>query len=269
MRLKFIILIILFLAGLLISLFVYQMSETRVLNSPTPIPTIAAPRSEAPTPYSNPFPQPTSFPTPNATPAPQETISAMVKVQSSINKTLEELPEGQVYHNVPEQMQVGVSEIIETGMAPEVTEKIKKELQGKGIIRTKSGVPYNPSGVEMKLVVKKDEFDVFEIRAGKQLVTPKTPRKWSWEVTPKKSGDNLIIVKAIVELNVPELKDTRSVEVEVFSARRKVDVNFGYSVKEFVSTNWKEVLGLLVGSGSIAGLVTWWIGKNEKKAKES
>jgi hypothetical protein len=213
-----------------------------------------------------------SAPEPPSTPAGTESPALSpekVKAEDVIAKALTELSQGQVYHNVPEEMKVGVSETIEAGIAPEVTEKIKRELQGKGVIHTQSGVAYDPSGVEMKLVVNKDEFDVLEVKSGKQFVTVKTPGKWIWQVKPLKSGDNLIIVKAIVELNVPELKVTRPVEVEVFSATRRVDVNLGYSVSQFVSTNWKEVLGLVIGSGSLASLVTWWIGKKENKTNQS
>ncbi|MCY7320555.1 MAG: hypothetical protein LH660_01830, partial [Phormidesmis sp. CAN_BIN36] len=67
---------------------------------------------------------------------------------------------------------------------------------------------------------------------------------------------------------VPALNITRPVEVEVFSATRKVEVNLAYSINQFVVTNWKEVLGLVVGSGSLASLVTWWIGKKDKKKAE-
>ena len=194
---------------------------------------------------------------PSAPPA-ELLLLEKVKAEDVITEVLAQLPEGQVYHNVPEQMQVGVSGTIEAGIAPEVTEKIKKELQGKGIF-------YDASGVEMKLVVKKDEFDVFELRSGKQFVTAKTPGKWLWQMTPLKSGDNLIIVKAIVELTIASLNVTCPVEVEFFSARWKVDGNFGYSVSHFVSTKWKEALSLVVGFV----FVTWWIARKDKKRNES
>lgn len=246
MRAKFIILL---LTGLMTAISACQpVEETNTdTNSPYPVDT------------------PASISMPELPTLPSE----KVKAEDVIARALTQLSQGQVYHNVPEEMKVGVSETIEAGIAPEVTEKIKKQLQGKGVIHTQSGIPYDPSGVEMKLAVNKDDFDVFEVNSGKQFVTAKTPGKWIWQVTPKKSGDKLIIVKAVVELNVPELKVTRPVEVEVFSARRKVDVNLGYSASQFVSTNWKEVLGLVIGSGSLASFVTWLIGRNEKKTDES
>lgn len=191
-----------------------------------------------------------------------------VTPEEAIEEAVHKLPKGEIYHNVPEEMEVGIQETIEAGVAPEVTEKIKKELQGKGKINIESGVQYDPSGVEMKLVVAPDEFKVLDVEGGKQFISSVTPGKWVWRVTPLKAGDNLIVVKAVVDLNVPQLKITRPVEFETFSVTRKVRVNLVYSSSQFVSSNWKEVLGLLIGSGSLASLVTWWIGRRDKIKSE-
>lgn len=258
MRSKFIVLL---LVGLMTALSACQPVEE---EPPTETVTPAETISPAETPAETPTPSPAETESPPSLSEHSEQVNA----EDVIAEALAKLSQGQVYHNVPEQMKVGVTETIEAGIAPEVTEKIKKQLQGEGLIHTQSGIPYDPSGVEMKLVVNKDEFDVFEVNGGKQFVTANTPGKWLWQVTPKKSGDKLIIVKAVVELNVPQLKITRPIEVEVFSARRKVDVNFGYSASQFVSTNWKEVLGLVIGSGSLASVVTWWIARKDKETEE-
>jgi hypothetical protein len=79
----------------------------------------------------------------------------------------EKLPQGEVYHNVPGQMKVDVAEIIKAGITSEVTDKIKQELQGKGNLDIQSGVRFDPIGLEMKLIVKPDEFEVFEVKGGK------------------------------------------------------------------------------------------------------
>jgi hypothetical protein len=181
---------------------------------------------------------------------------------------LANLDKGQVYHNVPQEMQVGVAETIEAGISPQITERIKEEIQGKGNIEVESGIRFDPSGMEMKVVVQPDEFEVFEVKGGEQFVTGSNPGKWIWQVTPLKAGDNLIVVKAVVKLNVPELKITRPVEVEVFRATRRVEVNPVYSVRQFVESNWKEVLGLVIGSGSLASFITWWISKKEKEKED-
>ena len=185
----------------------------------------------------------------------------------SIDRALADLPVGQVYHNVPKEMQVGVTDIIEAGIAPEITEKIEKEIKGRGEVQVQSGVRFNPSETEMKLIVDPEQFKVVPIKVGPQFVSSSIPGKWSWNVTPLKDGENLIDIKATVNLKVPELKISHPVEVEVFSETRRVDVNWGYSMSQFISTNWKEVMGLIFGSGSLATLLTWAWNRKEKAEK--
>lgn len=55
------------------------------------------------------------------------------------------------------------------------------------------------------------------------------------------------------------------IEVTIFSNKRRVDVNWMYSSREFVSNYWEKILTLTVGSGSLAGLISWWIGKQRSK----
>jgi hypothetical protein len=198
----------------------------------------------------------------------KESVKARKRIAAgeiAIKKALTKFPKGQVYHNVPEKMQVAVPERIEAGIAPQITEKIRKELQGRGDVFTQSGVRYDPAGVEMKLIVQPNEFKVLEIKKGKKFITTDTPGQWTWQITPLKEGSNLIVVQAIVELNVPEIKTIHPVEVEVFNAFRKVEVNWNYSFKQFVFANWKELLGVIVGSGSLASFAVWVF---DRKSKE-
>ena len=231
--------VLLSLFGLLGVVAVSLLKTTKVLNLPS-----------APSPQSS---QQPSLP------------ARVVSAERAITNALAQIPKGDVYHNVPKEMQVGVSETIEAGIAPKVTEQIRKKLKGRGDINVESGVRFDPSGMEMKLVAQPDEFEVFEAKGGEQFVTADTPGKWIWRVKPLKAGNSSIIIKAIVKLSVPKLGVTRSVEVEVFSATRKVQVNLAYSIRQFVTTNWKEVLGLVIGSGSLASFSSWWIGRKDKK----
>lgn len=143
-------------------------------------------------------------------PLPEKVVSA----ERSIADALARLPNGEVYHNVPEEMQVGVSETIEAGIASKVTGQIKKRLQGRGDIDIEPGVRFDPSGMKMDLVTRPDEFEVFEVKGGEQFVTASIPGKWIWRVKPLKAGDNLIAIKATVKLKVPALNITRPVETE-------------------------------------------------------
>jgi hypothetical protein len=184
--------------------------------------------------------------------------SPPTQTEMTIEQQLEKLPLGEVYHNVPDTMQVGVSETIEAGITPKVTQQIQKNVQGKSKVITRSGVRFNPAG---------DDFKVFKVKEGAQFVTAKLPGKWIWQVTPLKAGNQLIRVVATVDVKVPALNTTRSIEVEVFNDRRSVKVNWSYSIQEFIKTNWKEVITLSLGSGSLAGFIGWWLGQRKEQKK--
>ena len=199
---------------------------------------------------------------------PRPPLPEILSAEEAITNALSRLPEGEIYHNVPEDMKVGITDTIEAGIAPQVTERLQEEIQGRGDIDIVPGVRFDPSGMEMKVVTQVDEFDVFEERGGEQFVTAGTPGRWIWHITPLKAGNNLIVVKAIVKLNVPELNTTRPVEVEVFRVTRQVQVNPVYSASQFIATNWKEVLGLIIGSGSVASGITLWISRRREQEIE-
>jgi hypothetical protein len=166
-------------------------------------------------------------------------------------------------------MQVGKKERIEAGIAPKITPEILRTVGGRGQTVVRPGVQFDDQQpVDMQLRVNPDEFKVFHSTPDKQYVTAAHPGKWIWEVIPLKPGENEIAVEANVNLKVPD--SSAPYNITVFRETRKVEVNWAYSTSQFVSNNWKDVLTLIIGSGSLAGGIAWWIGKQEqkKKAKE-
>lgn len=183
---------------------------------------------------------------------------------AAVDREFERLPVGKTYHNVPNRMQVGVGETIESGIVLKLTDQLKKEIQGKGKIVTQSGVPFNPNSVEMKLLVNQGEFRKTEIKAGKQPITNKLSGQWIWQITPLKPGKHLIILEKTTQIKMPKSKDTYSYKSTVFKGIIEVESNWKYSSGEFVKQNWKEFTTFVVGSGSLAGILSWWIGQRKK-----
>lgn len=188
--------------------------------------------------------------------------------ETVINTALEKLPVGQVYHNVPAQMKVGVEETIESGIAPEITQEIKDQIQGRNQVNIKSGVRFDPMGVTMKMIVNPEKFKIFEQKGGEQLVTSKLPGKWVWQVTPIEPGNHQIAILATVNLSLPNSK-TRTIETIVFQDQREVKVNWRYTISGFIMANWKELIPLIIGSGSLSGLIGWYLGKRQEKQKQA
>jgi hypothetical protein len=188
--------------------------------------------------------------------------------EAVINTALEKLPVGQVYHNIPDEMKVGVEETIESGIAPEITQEIKDEIQGRGQVNIKSGFRFDPMGMTMKLIVNPQEFKVFEQKGGEQLVTSKLPGNWVWQVTPIEPGNHQITIVATLSLNLPGPK-TRTIETIVFQDQREVKVNWGYTISGFIMTNWKDLIPLILAPGVLSGLIGWFLEKQQEKQKQA
>lgn len=192
-----------------------------------------------------------------------------IKAQIAIDKAISILPLGEAFHNIPIEMVAGNTTIIEAGIGNNIKKEVQKELVGNGKVQINKKVHFNPFGVKMFLDVNKEDFKVRLLSDEEQQITSKEPSIWRWEVTPLKAGQHLILVKATVEIKVPELDIVTKKTVEVFKAKRKVNVNWQYSVYQFITQNWKEATGLIFGTGSLAAFINWWLAKKEKREKVS
>jgi hypothetical protein len=198
----------------------------------------------------------------------QSKKTAFAKKQlESIDVVLEKLREGEIYTSVPQEMKVAVESIIEAGIAPKVTKKIREEIQSRGgkNIKITGGVIFDPRGTEMKLDVPKDEFQVSDVEQGMQTITQDFPGKWTWRVKPLSSGKKLIIIKAIFKLKDLKNNIINNKTIEIFREERVVLVNPAHSAIQFFVNNWKDVLILIFGSGSFVGGIRWIIDNNKKK----
>jgi hypothetical protein len=183
-------------------------------------------------------------------------------------RALSKLPRGDLYHSVPLKMKVQKQSIIEAGIAPRMSQKILDELQKRPYSQIKQGIKYSPSGVEMKLITRKDDFDVLALHMqDKQRILKESPGKWKWLVTPLNSGKRLVTIQAIVYVKNPANKEKESFPYEVFSQEIAIESDPAYSFTQFFATNWDKVIGLIIGSGSLASGVTWWLGQRKKKVE--
>lgn len=191
------------------------------------------------------------------------------RVRVYIENSLNKLPLGIAFHNVPINMRVGESDIIEAGMVISMSRKeIEKELLGSKDIKIKERVRYNPIGVKMFLDVDKEAFKTRLVSELEQPVISQMPSIWRWEITPIKSGRKLVILRATSEIKVPELNINRKVNTEIFKDIREVKVNLSYSTTEFIGKSWKEIVGILIGSGSLVGFISWAINKRNSKPSD-
>ena len=239
--------------GLLITVLVLVAGCGSPMSAPPPS---ASPQSYPPQSYP---PQP--YP-PQTLP-----VSSLRQQQLNIDKAIDKLLVGKAFHNVPNEMKVGTSYEIQAGIAAQQISKndILKQLQGEGNLRIIPNIRYDPTGVKMNLLVEPDEFKVQSFSSEEQLISSREPAKWTWEIIPLSSGKHHLILAAYVNLEIPEKHKSVSHKFTVFEKDIPVQINFQYSLAHFLTSNWKEVISLILGSGSLAGAVGWFLAKKHEK----
>jgi hypothetical protein len=186
----------------------------------------------------------------------------------AVERALSKLPKGDLYHTVPLKMKVQKQSILEAGITPKISQKLLGEIKKSPYLQMKHGVQYSPSGVQMQLITRKEDFEVLPLHMQeKQRILKEIPGKWKWLVTPLKSGKRLVTIQAIVYVKNPANKEKESFPYEVFSQEISIESDPAYSFNQFLTTNWDKVIGLIIGSGSLASGATWWLGQRKTKAK--
>jgi hypothetical protein len=200
----------------------------------------------------------------------EELFSDLQNTEEVIRLAFEKLPKGDLYHNVPSKMKVQKQSIIEAGITPKINAQILKGLQGEGSPKVTQGVTYSPAGVEMRLITRKEDFDIIPLHMQdkqKILRDISGSGRWKWLVTPLNSGRKVITIQALAYIKNPKSKEAESIPYEVYSDTVVVEANPGHSISQFIGTNWKELLGLIFGSGSVAGGLGWYLGQRKKKVE--
>lgn len=147
---------------------------------------------------------------------PEMNFSEMVEME------VERLDLGTVSFYSPKEMTVGVSEKVEAAIAKDVQEELKGKLEGLGA----------PEGeiaelnVSIRSNLEGDNFRIQPLDDEVQFAANEGIARWSWDVTPLKSGvQDLSLHVAVVVV----LSDGRTVQKEYPALERRtgVDLSFG------------------------------------------
>lgn len=215
----------------------------------------------------------------NTTKSPSDTTDKSQKNQPIINsqrdvdEAINKLLPGQAFHQVPSKMKVGMTYQILVGIAAKriTKDEVIRELRGKNNdlnIKFIPDISYDPINVEVQLIADPDEFKVRDVTPKNQAISSKRPTIWQWDVKPLKFGKHKVTLLATVNLHISNIKEPKPITFVVFDETIPVEVNYQYSTTEFLEKNWKEVIGLIFGSGSLAGAMGWYFGKRHEKSKE-
>jgi hypothetical protein len=191
-----------------------------------------------------------------------------LSADEAIHEALANLPKGDLYYSVPPKMKVQQESIIEAVLTPKINQQIQEEFKNKAFSQLAKGVKYSGSGVEMRLLARKEDFDILLLNVKeKQRIFEDTPGRWRWSVKPLQQGKRIIVLQALVYLGNPKGKEQETSSYEVFSKEIPVESNPSYSFTQFLTTNWDKLIGLVFGSGTLGGLVAWWLGQRKNKVK--
>jgi 3',5'-cyclic AMP phosphodiesterase CpdA len=180
-------------------------------------------------------------------------LQNQVKVQSlALPKPIREEIEKQIFSgkilfNFPKKMAIGKTERIEVRIAPEASSNIKSQLRGNGIPETEN----IKIGSFMNLRLISDKFYIEATSNPEQPIadldlpiTNLNFTEWNWYVTPKDSGEHLLLLRITVVIKVPAYKDV-AINYPVQEIPITVTSNPIYSTNNFLKQYWLWI-GILI-----------------------
>jgi hypothetical protein len=155
---------------------------------------------------------------------------------------------GYILFDTPQQMQVGISEIISIRISKHKTKQFFREL--RHFQANKSIETVKISRV-MTAELKGDNFKIDALSSEEQIIEDDDLTQWEWNVTPVRQGTQKLIAIITIILKVEDEKGVKT--LPVLEKELQVQVNRLYSTKDFISRNWQW----LIASAAlpIAGLI--------------
>lgn len=179
------------------------------------------------------------------------TISKPSEIESSsINKELEEeiehLSIGKILFNPPEEMIERIKERVEVRISQNIAEDLAQGLKGRGIPQIEA---INISTV-MTADLSGDTFKIKSLSKTEQPVLPSEYAQWEWDVTPQKSGQQVLQLSISASIYLDRFGEKKKslpvMEKEIF-----VKVNPEARISSFFK---RDLLKILTIIGAILGI---------------
>jgi len=237
-----------------------------VIPTPTPTPTLTPSPSPSPTPSPSPSPSPTLIPSPTPTPTPTPTstitptpsftptptIAPTPSLSEIIDEELKKLPIGQIVFNPPENMTVGKEERIEVRITQNLTENLTEGLIGLGVPQ----IEKIKVSTFMNVRLTGDNFDIDRLFIDEeQIVGSDEFTQWAWDVTPLKSGVQVLHLFVAVWIVIDAAEGKRDypvvdkqicVKVNHIDDNEKIPLWENHIVKAIISIIGMIIAGILV-----------------------
>jgi hypothetical protein len=197
------------------------------------------------TPPPQPIPRPTTAPLPSLSPSPSPTpMASPLPDDFAKNDYIDQygtIP-GKLIENMPKQMRVDETELIEARITRNLSDEIYKNLQGQGR-PTPHDLPIT-ADMKVEMIADPSEFDIRPMSSSIQSVAG-SYAEWRWDVTPISSGIHKLTIRATLTKNQGQtFKDLGFYDYPV-----EVTVNPMYLTTKWLAGNWDKlsaVLGITV-----------------------
>jgi hypothetical protein len=151
-------------------------------------------------------------------------------LRSMVAEELTKRRPGQIVFNPPTDMTVGEPELVEVRIAENLKQDITSGLEGRGVPKVES----IPVSTYMRTTLHGDGFTINRLTPEEQAVAGDTVARWSWNVVPIKSGNQMLQLAVCARVVVPGTVDTAQCE-SVMERRINVRVNAAKYMTDFLS----------------------------------
>lgn len=196
-------------------------------------------------------------------PSRQKAIPPMVPAPQDLSQIVEDeirnLTPGRILFNPPEEMKVGVKERVEVRIVKNFTENLSIGLRGRGVpqieeikVNTLMGVRLNGDNFDINKTLSHEE----------QIVAGDGFTQWNWDVTPLKSGIQLLLLTVTVRIKILNYGEERK-DYPVFERKIKVNVNPIYTTKKFIESYWQWIITAI-----LIPIIGWFVNNWRKSRKK-
>jgi hypothetical protein len=172
------------------------------------------------------------------------------------NEIRQQLTDGALGFNVPQQMQIGVDETVEARILKKFTTGVVQGLVGRGVSELDAIAVAN----RMSVRLQSNAFDIRPMNYETQLVTADVAGDWEWTVTPKKAGNHVLDLTVWAQVE----HQGEPLNIRTFHKPIQVAVNHVLSVSQFFGDNWQTLFTVLTVP-VVTGLVTWWRARGRRR----
>jgi hypothetical protein len=162
---------------------------------------------------------------------------------TDLENLIEENFKGIMTHNIPNKMKLGEVDIVKLRISRSKKVKEFKINSNDSIYSIKTS-----SIMKVSLIDGSNEsFEIKEITNNTQFLSDDVENsytEWSWNVLPKKSGNNKLILIIYIKRNTEF--GTHLKGYPVFEDEILIETNLNWSLKNFISDNWNWLLSTLI-----------------------